>query len=181
MAEQPVVYSVRRFRRSRAIRLMVRHDGTVHVSAPIRTSLRLIDSFVARKNDWITAVQAKFLALPRAKVGAGTQAEYIEHKLRALSLVSQRVAYFKAIYGFNVGQLVIRNQRTRWGSCNRRGDLSFNYRIVFLPEVLQDYLVVHELCHIAQFNHSAKFWALVAQTIPDYKTRRRQTRQMHLL
>lgn len=181
MAEQTVTYSVRRFKRSRSIRLMVRHDGTVHVSAPIRTSLRLIDSFVQHKNDWITAVQAKFLALPRAKVGAGTLAEYKEHKSRALALVSQRVAYFNAIYNFSVGQLAIRNQRTRWGSCNRRGDLSFNYRIVFLPEVLQDYLVVHELCHIGEFNHSAKFWELVAKAIPDYKTKRRQTRQLHLL
>ncbi len=174
-------YTVRKMRRSRSIRIRVRVDGTVSVTAPYRVSLRVIDAFVCEKAPWIAQTQATLAALPRRGAGDGTPEEYAAHKKAALALVTARLGHFQPMYGFRVGKVGIRNQRSRWGSCNRRGDLSFNYRIVFLPQPLQDYLVVHELCHIGAFNHSAQFWALVAKAIPNYRVLRRQANALHIL
>ena len=101
-----------------------------------------------------------------------TTRDYVRHKHAALLLAQKKVAEWNAFYGFRVGKISVKNQKTRWGSCSRKGNLNFNYKILFLPEPLADYLVVHELCHLGEFNHSHKFWNLVAQTLPDYKARR---------
>ena len=103
---------------------------------------------------------------------------YLRYKEAARELVKERLAYFNQFYGFSLQRLAIRNQRTRWGSCSKKGNLNFNYRILFLPPALADYLIVHELCHLKEFNHSARFWALVQQMIPEYKTTRRALRNI---
>jgi len=95
--------------------------------------------------------------------------QYAELKDDALVLVTQRLMHFNTQYSFTYKNVCIRNQVSRWGSCSSKGNLNFNYRIVLLPQKLSDYIIVHELCHLGQFNHSQKFWNLVGQTIPDYK------------
>ena len=106
-----------------------------------------------------------------------SRTQYLQHKERARVLVLARLEYFSALYrdvhgcNFTVGKVSIRNQTTRWGSCSSKGNLNFNYKIALLPEQLSDYIVVHELCHLGQFNHSQKFWDLVALALPDYAQR----------
>jgi predicted metal-dependent hydrolase len=82
-----------------------------------------------------------------------------------------------AIYGYRFNRVSIRNQKTCWGSCSRKGNLNFNYRILFLPERTQNYIIAHELSHLAEFNHSKKFWALVARTSPEYAAIRKELRR----
>lgn len=101
---------------------------------------------------------------------------FLLHKESARALVHQKLLHFNAFYGFEFNRVAIRNQRSRWGSCSKQGNLNFNYKIVLLPEHLADYIIVHELCHLQEMNHSPKFWELVAQTIPDYTARRKQLR-----
>lgn len=72
-------------------------------------------------------------------------------------------------FGFDVKKIVIREQSTRWGSCSSTGTLSLNWRLLLAPTVVSDYVIIHELCHIKEMNHSKSFWALVAQFMPDYK------------
>lgn len=96
------------------------------------------------------------------------------HKEAARRLVATRVEKFLLLYGVSSRSLSIRNQRTRFGSCSARGHLSFNYRLLFLPEPLLDYVVAHEVSHLLELNHSRRFWALVAQTIPEYQERKRE-------
>jgi len=86
----------------------------------------------------------------------------------ARTLVLSRLAHFNEVYGFTFGTVSIRDQRSRWGSCSSKGNLNFNYRIALLPAHLADYIVVHELCHRGEFNHSQRFWDLVARVMPDY-------------
>jgi predicted metal-dependent hydrolase len=90
------------------------------------------------------------------------------NKLRALYLVENRIAYFNKIYNAPINKITIRNQKSRWGSCSTKGNLNFNYKIIYLPPELADYIIVHELCHLKEFNHSKKFWDLVAHTIPHH-------------
>ncbi|MEK7562499.1 MAG: M48 family metallopeptidase [Patescibacteria group bacterium] len=83
--------------------------------------------------------------------------------------VENRISYFNKIYKFEINRVVIKNTSTRWGSCSKKRNLNFNYKIIFLRPELADYLIVHELCHLGELNHSRKFWGLVKKTIPDYK------------
>ena len=94
--------------------------------------------------------------------------EYVEQKETARALVESRLLHWNKHYSFKYGRVSVRNQRSRWGSCSSKGNLNFNFRIVTLPIHIADYIIVHELCHIGQFNHSEKFWNLVEETQPDY-------------
>lgn len=102
----------------------------------------------------------------RRKTG---QKEYLELKEKARVLVKERLEYWNKHYKFKYNRVSIRNQRSRWGSCSSLGNLNFNFRIVTLPIHLVDYIIVHELCHLRQFNHSQKFWNLVGETLPNYE------------
>lgn len=92
-----------------------------------------------------------------------------ERKAEARDLVLGRIQELNKVYNYSYKKISIKNMISRWGSCSRNGNLSFNYRLVLLPPNLVDYVIVHELCHLGEFNHSRDFWNLVARTFPDYQ------------
>ncbi|PID70224.1 hypothetical protein CSB37_02450 [bacterium DOLZORAL124_38_8] len=94
---------------------------------------------------------------------------YLQQKETARSIIVPRVEFWAQKMGVTYNRVAIRNQKTRWGSCSAKGNLNFNYRIAFLPTKMMDYVIVHELCHLKEMNHSSRFWALVAGVLPDYK------------
>ena len=75
------------------------------------------------------------------------------------------------------GEVRISGAKTRWGSCSRKGTINFTYRLMFVPEELADYVVVHELAHLKEMNHSGRFWSVVEQVMPDYRARRKKLRE----
>lgn len=101
---------------------------------------------------------------------------YVRHKEQARALVGARLAHFNAYYGHTVGRVFIKNSKSRWGSCSSAGNLNFNYKLMFLPQEVLDYVVVHELCHLAVFNHGPEFWRKVSEVLPNYKDLRRLLR-----
>jgi predicted metal-dependent hydrolase len=107
-------------------------------------------------------------------------ATYKKYKEIARALVYERITYLNTTYNVPIKRVAIRNSRSRWGSCSTKGNLNFNYRLVFLPLHLVDYVVAHELCHLIHFNHSPNFWAEVAKVAPDWKERRRQLRTVKM-
>lgn len=106
--------------------------------------------------------------------------DFVLQKAKALALVNTKVEHYNSIYGYSFNTIRIKNTTSRWGSCSSKGNLNFNYRIVFLPEKIADYIIVHELCHLGEFNHSHKFWSLVERTIPDYLQIRSELKKVGL-
>lgn len=102
------------------------------------------------------------------------QKDYVKNKERVLILINARIGEFNKIYGYNFNKINIRNQKTRWGSCSVKKNLNFNYRIIYLPTKIIDYVIIHELCHLKEFNHSRRFWDLVKRGIPDYRDIRKE-------
>ncbi|MCX6718517.1 MAG: M48 family metallopeptidase [Candidatus Staskawiczbacteria bacterium] len=94
--------------------------------------------------------------------------------------VENRLSYFNKFYKFEINRVAIKNTSTRWGSCSSKKNLNFNYKIIYLKPYLADYLIVHELCHLGQLNHSKKFWALVAKAIPNYAEINKELRKIHI-
>lgn len=108
------------------------------------------------------------------------QKKYLEDKESARVLVKSRLENWNLHYNYKYGRVSIRNQRSRWGSCSKKGNLNFNFRILTLPSHLADYIIVHELCHIGQFDHSQKFWDLVVETIPKYIEIQKELRKLRI-
>ena len=175
---QRVEYTLRVNKRARGIRLSVASGGVFTVSAPpfIRTSA--IEEFIGKKSEWVLDKINYFSQFPRKVLIKSKKKHFAEHKDLALSLVRERLVHFNLHYGFTWNSVTIRNQRSRWGSCSRKGNLNFNYKIALLPSDLADYIIVHELCHLGELNHSRAFWSLVAQTVPEHRALRRELRKV---
>jgi hypothetical protein len=170
-------YNLRVSRRARRLRLAIYGDGRLVVTQPHRASSKFVEDFIREKAAWIIRRQDHFKKFPTPLIsGPSRRADYLAKREAARVLVYARLEYFNEFYKFKYKTVSIRNQSTRWGSCSRLGNLSFNYRLVTLPPLVADYVIVHELCHLREFNHSSRFWQLVAQTIPDYAERRRELR-----
>ena len=105
----------------------------------------------------------------RRKNSVKSQRDYLLHRELARKLISERVDFFSKKYNFFYQRIAIKNTKTRWGSCSIKKNLNFNYRILFLEKELQDYIIVHELCHLNEMNHSKKFWLEIEKILPDYK------------
>lgn len=169
-----IVYTMRKSSRARYMRLAVYAGGGLVVVAPTRVPLQTVEQFIAKKADWILRTVARMSKFKEPILGRGGKREYLAHKDTAFALAHSRLAHFNQTYGFAVGKVSIRNQKTRWGSCSKKGNLNFNYKIALLPAHLCDYIIVHELCHLKEFNHGKKFWALMEQSLPNYVQLRRE-------
>lgn len=167
--------------RSRRMRLMVQRGGNFVVMVPLGMSERIMEKFILQKSDWVLAKIAKmkiYSPVIFAPISKQTQKRW---KVVARELVLRRLEHFCKIYPFPFHSVTIRHQKTRWGSCSRQGNLNFNAKIAKLTPQLADYIIVHELCHLREMNHSTRFWNLVSQTFPDYKTLRRQLKKSDVI
>ena len=156
----------------KTLSLQVKPDGTLLVRAPRRLPEREIDRFLQEKSAWIERTLAKVREANRAGEDAPLSMEDI-HALaeRALQVIPPRVGEFAARMGVTYGRITIRNQRRRWGSCSSQGNLNFNCLLMLSPAEVLDYVIVHELAHRKEMNHSRAFWAQVEAVLPDYRER----------
>lgn len=155
----------------KTISLQVCSDGSLLVRAPLGTAAGQIDRFVKSKVDWIEKARNKLERQAAEAEEAGFLSEEELRKLAdmAAEIIPERVAYYAPRVGVSYGRITIRNQKTRWGSCSSRGNLNFNCLLMLTPPEVLDSIVVHELCHRKEMNHSDRFYAEVLRVFPEYR------------
>ena len=167
-----IVYSGRK-----SIAVQITRDGCVKVRAPYGCPRSVIDSFLLEKQQWVQKhLEAAQMAaaVPHTELSDSERRRYIE---LARDIFSRKTAWYARIMGVTYVRISIREQKTRWGSCSSKGNLNFNWRLIFAPPEVLDYVVVHELAHRKEMNHSKAFYAIVESVLPDYKKSRRWLRE----
>lgn len=157
----------------KTVAIQVNSNLSVTVRAPRSASEKDIEEILKKKEAWISKhiekikeTKERFEAEPTEKL---TREKVIALAEEALKVIPERVEYFAKVIGVTYGKITVRNQKTRWGSCSSKGNLNFNCLLMLAPPEVLDYVVVHELCHRKQMNHSKAFWLEVEKVLPDYK------------
>ena len=174
--EMTIPYEIIRSKR-KSYGISVAPGGKVTVRMPLRGSERFAVSMVEEKRDWIAKNYLKMQSVsPKPSQKEKTPYERrleAPYRQAAKEYIPKRVAYYAQLLDVTYATISIRDQKTRWGSCSSKGNLSFSWRLILAPPKVLDYVVVHELCHRKEMNHSPRFWVLVESMIPDYKTHRK--------
>ena len=159
----------------RTISLEITSTGEVLVRAPRLMPESEIRAFVESKSAWLTKhLQKKEEDIEALQEeGAFTEQEMERLRKLAKKVIPEKVAYYARLMGVTYGRISIRKQKTRWGSCSREGNLNFNCLLMMAPPEVLDYVVIHELSHRLEMNHSARFWAQVEKAMPDYRVPRK--------
>lgn len=155
----------------KTISIVIKPSGEVEVRCPKGCSRREIHAFVVSKEDWIRKHLAAIAENPQ-QPGLSTK-ELQTLAKQAAGELPEKVRIFAEKIGVSYGRITIRSQRTRWGSCSAKGNLNFNCLLMLMPQEVQDYVVIHELCHRKHLNHSTDFWAEVERFCPDYRVHRK--------
>lgn len=162
-----------RHRRARRYILRVLDDGTLRVTLPRWGSKREALAFVERSTAWIAKQQAGLRVrepvAPQLQCDAGG-------RQRALKELPPALLALADLHGITVTRIAVRNQRSRWGACSARGSITLNWRLILVPEFVRHYVMIHELMHRRELNHSRRFWRHVEAACPRYEDARRWLR-----
>lgn len=170
--------------RRRTFGISVGEDGDVTLRLPLRAGSAQAKRMAEEKKDWIyeKVMQQRERAKKRREHERQMEEKYTPAQRQALEkryrqaareYIPKRVSYYAQMLGVTYGTIRIAQQKTRWGSCSSSGTLSFHWKLMLAPPRVLDYVVVHELCHRKEMNHSPRFWALVEEILPDYKELRK--------
>lgn len=166
------VYEIIRSNR-KSISIQVMSDGRIIVRCPNWANKNDVMAFVESKSTWI---HKHLAALKTEILPPYTKDELDFLRSRTKELVTKRVEHYASIMNVSYKRISVRAQKTRWGSCSTKGNLSFNCLLALVPPDVLDYVVVHELCHLKEMNHSSRFWDEVQLILPDYEISRKWLR-----
>ncbi|MCI8666319.1 MAG: M48 family metallopeptidase [Dorea sp.] len=161
----------------KTIAIQIKEDGRVVVRTPYSMSRVKAEQFIEERRDWILKNQ-KALKEKQDQKMVITQEMRKAGVEKAMEIFPKRVEYYARLMGISYGRITIREQKTRWGSCSGRGNLNFNWKLTLMPPEILDYVVVHELAHRKEMNHSKDFWKIVEQVLPDYQKRRKRLKEL---
>lgn len=155
----------------RTLSMEITRSGQVVIRAPKQMTEAEIQKFVQEKSGWLKKHLQKRETEQEAlkETGRFTDEEIGKMIRLAKQVIPDKVAYYARLMGVTYGRISIRRQRSRWGSCSREGNLNFNCLLMMAPAEVLDYVVVHELSHRLEMNHSPRFWAHVGDVLPDYR------------
>ena len=162
--EYKIIYSNRR-----TISLSIKDEGLV-VRAPFGASKAQIENIVLSHSGWIEK-HIKIQSEIKEKYGLLTDEKVKELRENAKRVLPIKASYYANIMGLKYGRITITGAKTRFGSCSSKGNISFSYLLMMYPDEAIDYVVVHELAHLLEMNHSPKFYKIVESVLPDYKER----------
>ncbi|PIZ74487.1 hypothetical protein COY07_00540 [Candidatus Peregrinibacteria bacterium CG_4_10_14_0_2_um_filter_43_11] len=166
--DRKVPYSITKSSRAKRLRIAVYCNCDVVVTLPHHKNIEDVESYLREKSKWILGKLDFFREAKGLKFN-DKSVIFEDNKDNAYQLVIKTIKKFNKIYGFKYNKITIKNLKTKWGSCSKKGNLNFNYRIVFLPRHLAEYVIVHELCHLKELSHAKRYWQLVEKTLPSYK------------
>ena len=155
----------------KTLSIVIKPTGEVEVRCPKKCSKRDVEAFLTSKEDWIRKHLDAIGERPEMQVLSEEERKRLTEQ--AAKILSEKVRFYADKMGVMVNRITVRSQRTRWGSCSVKGNLNFNCLLMLCPEEVQDYVVIHELCHRKEMNHSAAFWAEVERYCPDYRIHRK--------
>lgn len=169
-----ILYSSRK-----TLAIQITREGQVLVRSPRTCPLREIDRFLFQKEAWILRhlqifQEQNLQMIQKPSLSDTERKRYIE---LARDIFTQKTSYYARILHVTYGRISIREQKTRWGSCSSTGNLNYNWRLIFAPEDVLNYVVVHELAHRIEMNHSEAFYRIVESVLPDYRKSRRWLRE----
>ena len=154
----------------KTVAIQITPEGQVILRCPNRMPQQEVLRFAESKRDWIKKHLAALSVQP--PLPPFTEAELHALAAQIKPCIAEQTAYYAGLLGVTHGRITIRAQRSRWGSCSSKGNLNFNCLLALVPDDVLNYVIVHELCHLLEMNHSPAFWANVALLLPDYKKQR---------
>ncbi len=159
----------------KTVAIEIRRDMRIILRVPKNMNKKEIDRFLSERGEWIKKHLAKMEERSREleNIERFTDEDIRELAERALEVIPAKTAELAKQVGVNYGKITIRNQKTRWGSCSGAGNLNFNCLLMLCPPEVIDYVIIHELCHRKEMNHSKQFWVEVEKSCPDYKIQRK--------
>ena len=155
----------------KTVSIQITPTGEVILRCPRRMPKKEAEAFLESKRAWVEAHLAKLSRQPAVQTLSREEIEVLARQ--AAADIPERVADHAKAMGLTYGRITIRRQKTRWGSCSVKGNLNFNCLLMLCPEEVREYVVIHELCHRLEMNHSPRFWAEVAKRCPDYARQRK--------
>lgn len=159
-----IIYSDRR-----TLSIIVK-EGRVIARAPRGIAHSRIDAFVNKNREWIEK-RIEITKNQRDPIAEMTDAQIRRLRETARAYLTAKTEHYAKIMGLKFGRITITGAKTRFGSCSSKGNISYSYRLMLYPEAAIDYVVVHELAHLVEMNHSRRFYAIVEKILPDYKER----------
>ena len=157
-------YRIKKSSKAKRVSIRIDQNRQVILTMPSLFPEYLAKQFIAQKQAWI---EGKLATIPD---NIYTPEHYKQHKEKARRIITARVQDRAKIMGLSYNRISIRHTNTRWGSCSSKRNLNFSYKLIFLDSELMDYVIIHELAHLVEMNHSKRFWNIVATYCPDYST-----------
>ena len=178
--QKKIPFELRKSKRAKRLTLKIDVENAKLIMTVPRFTFKFeIQNFLNKHEQWIASkwhvIQQKIKEKPQLE----RSPQY--YKAKAKKVIRERLEHFNRHYQFDYNRVFFKNQKTRWGSCSSKRNLNFNWRLILAPLDILDYVVVHELCHLQEMNHSKAFWTLVSEQIPDHKKRRRWLKENHCL